>query len=235
MVGPGRAGTTNTMNPEDFDFPRGQMPSTPRSRGDCRLMVVDRENVTIGHYDINDLPMFLQGSEVWANDSYAKIEEQNVYSFKQGSHVLPSAGYYLTTRLVEDLELKTLTLHVGSPSEQVDINFGFQSNVGWREPYWMQGPPSDKKPITAIGTTVVKALETWARTGQLNGTSELFIQPPFEFLVVKKLLTNFHFPKECLLALTCAFGGVDLIREAYEEAVSRGYLFSDWGDRLLVL
>lgn len=223
------------MSPEDFDFPKGPMPSQPRPRGDCRLMVVDRENITIGHYYISDLPMFLQGSEVWANDSYATNDKKNVYSFRQGSHVLPSAGYFLTNRIVEDLELRTLTLHIGSPSEQVDINFGFQSNVGWREPYWIPAEPDHKKPITAIGTTVVKALETWGRTGKLEGVSDLFIQPPFEFCVVDRMLTNFHFPKECLLALTCAFGGVDLIREAYEEAIQREYRFSDWGDRLLIL
>ena len=221
------------MDPENFNFPKGEIPSTPRRRGDCRLMVVDRENVTIGHYEINDLPMFLQGSQVWANDSYAKKEETNVYSWTIGSHVLPSAGFYLTPEIVDGFDLRTLTLHIGSPREQVDINYGFNSNIGWDEPYWMQAPPG--KNVAAIGTTVVKALETWARTGKLVGRSTLFVQPPFEFLVVKKLLTNFHFPKECLLALTCAFGGVDLIREAYEVAVKENYLFSDYGDRLLVI
>lgn len=221
------------MDPENFNFPRGQIPSKPREKGDCRLLVLDRENVTIGHYDIRDLPMFLQGSEVWANDSFAKIEERNVYSFRQGSHVLPSAGFYLTQDICDNLNLRTLTLHIGSPSTQVDINYGFTSNVGWREQYEIPGPPG--KNIAAIGTTVVKALETWARTGQLRGESTLFIQPPFDFHVVKKLLTNFHFPKECLLALTCAFGGTDLIREAYEVAVKENYLFSDYGDRLLII
>lgn len=221
------------MNPNDFDFPSGKIPNAPRQKGDCRLLVVDRENLTIGHYDIADLPTFLYKNEVWANDSFAKIEETNVYSLKQGSHVLPSAGLYLTRDIVDELHLKTLTLHIGSPREQVDINYGFTSNVGWIEPYWMQGPPG--KNVAAIGTTVVKAIETWARTGELQGKSSLFIQPPFEFKVVKKLLTNFHYPKECLLALTCAFGGVDLIREAYEVAVKNNYLFSDYGDRLLVI
>ncbi len=78
-------------------------------------------------------------------------------------------------------------------------------------------------------------METMARTGEFEGSSELFIQPPFEFKVIGKLLTNFHYAQECLLALTCAFGGIELIREAYTKAVEKNYMFGDYGDRILVI
>ncbi len=220
------------MRPEDFDFPRGVLAKkSNKVRSDCKLMVADRAKHTIKHYDIRDLPEFLSNDEVWVNDSYAPGGEKNVYSFTPGSHVLPSAGYFLSEDLVSQLNLKTLTLHIGSPSEQ--LIDGFKTNIGWDEPYWMQKQPV--KQVAAIGTTVVKALETWALTGKTEGRSTLFIQPPFEFKIVKKFLTNFHYPKESLLALTCAFGGIDLIREAYEVAVRNRYLFSDFGDRLLII
>jgi S-adenosylmethionine:tRNA ribosyltransferase-isomerase len=89
--------------------------------------------------------------------------------------------------------------------------------------------------ITAIGTSVLKATETFARTGELTGFSEIFVQPPFEFKIVNKFLTSFYFPGSPLVAMTCAFGGIELIKEAYAKAVEKQYLFGIFGDRILVI
>ncbi len=226
------------MRPEDFAFPRGVIaPTHERHRQDCRMMVVNRAAGTIQHKAVSDLEKYIQGDEIWANDSF-DISKQDqtyhsVYAAHPGSHATPSAGLFLSAGQVERLKVKLLTLHIGSPREQEDILKGYSSNVGWREWYTIPGQPLGG--VTAIGTTVVKALETWARTGQTEGWTSLFIQPPFEFMVIRKLLTNFHFPKEPLLALVCAFGGINLMREAYETAASQKYLFGDYGDRLLVI
>lgn len=226
------------MEAKDFNFPQGKIASANslRERGNCRLMIVQRTTGAIAHGMIGDFTELVQG-EVWANNSYnmdLPKEFHPLYAKNPGSHATPSAGLFFTQDMLERMNLHLLTLHIGSPREQVDIRDGYKTGIGWTESYSIPYPPSTNK-ITAIGTTVVKAMETMKRTGKYAGRSNLFIQPPFEFRIVNKFLTNFHFAGECLLALTCAFGGFDLIREAYAKAVERNYLFGDYGDRLLVI
>ena len=225
------------MKPEDFNFAQGKYPSGPTTRGEARLMIVNRRNGEILHSSIKNLELFIGGTEIWANNSYNNnikdFSYHCVYSEFPGSHATPSAGIHLTVEQVVELQIKTLTLHIGNPREQKDILEGYKTNIGWYESYAI--PVRIKNKVTAIGTTVVKAIETYARTGSRYGSSCLFIQPDFEFKLVDKLLTNFHYAKETLLALTCAFGGIELIREAYEVAVRENYGFSDYGDRLLII
>lgn len=225
------------MDREQLMFPKGRVATRPLGRGLARMMVADRKTGKLLHRRISDLPDFVQGDDIWANQSYAAQHEDAklhpVYAAVPGSHATPSAGIPIPKDMVDRLGIRTLTLHIGSPREQEDINEGYKTGLGWREWYQIPQPPAGR--VTAVGTTVVKSLETWARTGELCGWSRLFIQPPFEFKVIGKLLTNWHFPGEPLLALTCAFGGVDFVREAYEAAVTEKYLFSCYGDRLLIL
>jgi S-adenosylmethionine:tRNA ribosyltransferase-isomerase len=95
--------------------------------------------------------------------------------------------------------------------------------------------------IVAVGTTVVRALESACRMGNgisyddSSGRTDLFIFPPFEFLMVDVLLTNFHLPKSTLLMLVSAFAGRELILEAYREAVKENYRFYSYGDAMLIL
>jgi S-adenosylmethionine:tRNA ribosyltransferase-isomerase len=89
--------------------------------------------------------------------------------------------------------------------------------------------------VLAVGTTTTRTLETVARTGELEGRSELFITPGFDFRRVDALLTNFHLPRSTLIALVMAFAGVELTREAYRSAVEEGYRFYSFGDAMLVL
>ena len=89
-----------------------------------------------------------------------------------------------------------------------------------------------------MGTTVVRALESTAissgRTQATSGTTDLFIQPGFDFRVVDILLTNFHLPRSTLLMLVCAFAGRRPVLEAYAEALAQGYRFYSYGDCMLV-
>jgi S-adenosylmethionine:tRNA ribosyltransferase-isomerase len=92
--------------------------------------------------------------------------------------------------------------------------------------------------VLAIGTTVVRALESAAdESGRVRageGSTALFIYPPYRFHAVDALLTNFHLPRSTLLALVMAFGGVAEVRNAYRAAVEGGYRFYSYGDAMLI-
>ncbi len=87
--------------------------------------------------------------------------------------------------------------------------------------------------VVAVGTTTVRALETAARSGALEGRSDLFIRPGFRFAVVDVLMTNFHLPRSSLLVLLEAFCG-SRWRALYDEALEQGYRFLSFGDAMIV-
>jgi S-adenosylmethionine:tRNA ribosyltransferase-isomerase len=88
--------------------------------------------------------------------------------------------------------------------------------------------------VLAVGTTSLRALESFALTGKPEGDTDLFIYPGFKFRIVKRLLTNFHLPKSTLLMLVCAFAGKERIFEAYHHAIHEGYRFFSYGDAMLI-
>jgi len=96
-----------------------------------------------------------------------------------------------------------------------------------------------RKRVIAVGTTVVRALETAARAdGQIRpyrGETEMFVTPGFQFKVVDALLTNFHLPRTTLLMLVSALAGTEFLRQAYAEAVRERYRFYSYGDAMLIL
>ena len=92
--------------------------------------------------------------------------------------------------------------------------------------------------VVAVGTTSVRMLETAAAGGELKpfaGHTDLFIRPPYQFRTVDALLTNFHLPRTTFLVLVRTFGGDELIRQAYEEAIRDRYRFYSYGDAMLIL
>jgi S-adenosylmethionine:tRNA ribosyltransferase-isomerase len=88
--------------------------------------------------------------------------------------------------------------------------------------------------VLAVGTTSLRALESFALAGKREGETDLFIYPGFRFRVVNRLLTNFHLPKSTLLMLVCAFAGKERIFEAYRHAIHEGYRFFSYGDAMLI-
>ncbi|MCH7857474.1 MAG: S-adenosylmethionine:tRNA ribosyltransferase-isomerase, partial [Gemmatimonadetes bacterium] len=91
--------------------------------------------------------------------------------------------------------------------------------------------------IWAVGTTVVRTLESAAHEGVVGaggGVTDLFVRPPYHFQVVDGLITNFHLPRSTLLMLVAAFGGYERTMEAYEEAIREGYRFYSYGDAMVV-
>ena len=89
--------------------------------------------------------------------------------------------------------------------------------------------------VVAVGTTVVRTLESLGELRVGEGTTDIFIHPPFEFRFVDALLTNFHLPRSTLLMLVSAFASRELILRAYEEAVRERYRFFSYGDCMLIL
>lgn len=177
---------------------------------------------------------------------------QTMFARVPGSVAAPTAGLHFTRELVDRLEQRgirraAVTLHVGPgtflPVASEDIRkhrmSAERTEVTPETAELIQETHHAGKRVVAIGTTVVRALESAARpTGTLEsfaGQTDLFITPGFEFGVVGGLLTNFHLPRSTLLMLVAAFVGVEPLRAAYREAVARRYRFYSYGDAMLIL
>jgi S-adenosylmethionine:tRNA ribosyltransferase-isomerase len=180
---------------------------------------------------------------------------QTVYASEEGSVAAPTAGLHFTPSILDELGKKgvlilRLTLHVGrgtfAPVMEEDLRKHRMEGEAYRiPPETIEGIAETRKRggrVAAAGTTALRALETFARSGKAEGVTELFVHPPFEFLLVDALLTNFHLPKSTLLALVCAFAapgeaekGRELTLAAYRHAAGAGYRFYSYGDASLYL
>jgi S-adenosylmethionine:tRNA ribosyltransferase-isomerase len=178
---------------------------------------------------------------------------QTVYAEEPGSAAAPTAGLHLTRDLLAELErrgviLAKLTLHVGAGtflpirSEQVEQHRMHEEryHIPPDAAEKINSALRDKRTILAVGTTVVRALES-AYGEDLQGvaagtrSTSLFIYPGYRFKVVSRLLTNFHTPRSSLLVLVSAFAGRDRILRAYDTAVREGYRFFSYGDAMLIV
>jgi S-adenosylmethionine:tRNA ribosyltransferase-isomerase len=96
-----------------------------------------------------------------------------------------------------------------------------------------------KKKVCAIGTTTMRTLESSvSANGRLKaseGWTDKFIFPPYEFKICNALLTNFHMPESTLLMMACAFGGYELVMDAYKTAIKEKYRFLTYGDAMLII
>jgi S-adenosylmethionine:tRNA ribosyltransferase-isomerase len=172
-----------------------------------------------------------------------------VYAREPLAVAAPTAGLHFTAEILDELarrEIETvdLTLAVGAGTfkpviaeeiaqhnlEPEDVSIP-QETIGS-----IRRAREEGRRIVAVGTTVTRALESWARQPESNArfSTDLFITPSFEFRVVDALLTNFHLPRSTLLMLVCAFAGRENVLAAYEEAIRREYLFYSYGDAMLI-
>lgn len=180
-----------------------------------------------------------------------KVRYQSVYAANEGAIAAPTAGLHFTPELLEKLqrngvETAMLTLHVGIGTFQPVKVENVQTHKMHAEYIHLAETTANRiqqareagSKIVAIGTTVVRALETAGATGTVkpyNGDSELFIYPGYQFKIVDVLLTNFHLPKSTLLMLVSAFADRALIQKAYQEALLHEYRFYSYGDAMLIL
>jgi len=176
---------------------------------------------------------------------------QTVYAKEEGSVAAPTAGLHFTPELLSRLKEKgvkfaEVVLHVGigtfRPVKVEEVEKHKMHEEYYKVPEETVEKIEETKKrggrVVAVGTTVVRTLETIARLPKRKsyvGKTDLFIYPPFEFKMVDALITNFHLPRSTLLMLVCAFAGKDFVMEAYKEAVRQKYRFFSFGDAMLIL
>jgi S-adenosylmethionine:tRNA ribosyltransferase-isomerase len=164
---------------------------------------------------------------------------QTTYAREQGSAAAPTAGLHFTPELLARLDVERVTLHVGLDTfrplatETLEEHRLHGERYSVAESAWRRIRAADR--VLAVGTTTTRVLETLARGAPLEGRTELFITPGFEFRRVDHLLTNFHLPRSTLLALVMAFAGVEHTRRLYRIAIERRYRFYSFGDAMLIL
>jgi len=164
---------------------------------------------------------------------------QTVYAQEPGSAAAPTAGLHFTPELLAQLDVERVTLHVGLDTFRPVSAERLEEHTIHGERYAVASGPWERiraaERVLAVGTTTVRVLETLARGGPLEGRTELFITPGFEFARVDALVTNFHLPRSTLLALVMAFAGVEETRHLYRLAVEERYRFYSFGDAMLLL
>ena len=167
---------------------------------------------------------------------------QTVFARSAGAIAAPTAGLHFSKETLATLPHVFVTLHVGigtfRPVSSENLSDHRMHSERYElSPATVAAVRASRRTI-AIGTTVVRVLETCARSGELQageGETDIFIHPPYSFRAVDALLTNFHLPKSTLLMLVSALAGRDLILEAYHEAVRERYRFFSYGDCMLIV
>lgn len=194
-------------------------------------------------YGTVPLPPYLHRD---ADDSDIK-RYQTVWAKNMGSAAAPTASLNMTEELLEKLRkkgvvIKYLTLHVGLGTFLPIRTDKIEDHKMHSE--WFYIPEDTLKEIksakashsrvVAVGTTVARTLEYYAKTGKTEGEDDIFIYPGFEFKIIDALLTNFHAPKSTVLMLASAFAGWDNLKDAYAHAVKEKYNFLSYGDSMLI-
>lgn len=177
---------------------------------------------------------------------------QTIYAEHVGAVAAPTAGLHFTPQVMKRLEIKgvemaPVTLHVGLGTfRPVDVEDLTKHKMD-SENYIIYNETADKvnnaldskRRVCAVGTTSMRSIESSVSAGgrlkPADAWTDKFIFPPYDFKIANSLITNFHMPESTLLMLTCAFGGYDLIMEAYEQAVKEKYRFFSYGDAMLIL
>jgi S-adenosylmethionine:tRNA ribosyltransferase-isomerase len=183
-------------------------------------------------------------------DAADSVRYQTVYAREPGAVAAPTAGLHFDEAMItrcreQGARTACVTLHVGAGtfqpvrvddlsehrmhSERVTVDANVCTAI--------EQARSSGGRVIAVGTTVVRSLESASQSGRLqpfSGETRLFITPGYHFRSVDALLTNFHLPESTLLMLVCAFGGYDAVMQAYRHAVQRRYRFFSYGDAMFL-
>jgi S-adenosylmethionine:tRNA ribosyltransferase-isomerase len=256
LVRPGRKMQTG----ERVLFGEGELEAEVLSRGELGLRTlrfVSRDTCGVpehlerlGHIP---LPPYIHRTDEAAD----RERYQTVFAKQPGAIAAPTAGLHFTPEILEKIrsrgvEICELTLDVGLGTFQPVHTVTLEDHVMHAESYEIPVQTGQlitearaaRRPILAVGTTVVRALEAAALRATESGSTELllagkadarlFIYSGFKFRVVDALLTNFHLPRSTLLALVSAFAGRESVLAAYKHAVQAGYRFCSYGDCMLI-
>ncbi len=224
--------TTDTITIKEI---LGNGTATITSSRDITKIVADYGNVPLPPYlhrdaDADDIKRY-----------------QTVWAKQLGSAAAPTASLNMTKSLMQKLQekgvqIQYLTLHVGLGTFLPIRTDNVEEHHMHSE--WFHIPTETIKAIEAtkaaghrviaVGTTVTRTLEFWAKTGKTEGEDNIFIYPGFKFQAIDALVTNFHAPKSTVLMLTAAFAGWDHLKPAYEHATQTGYKLLSYGDSMLI-
>jgi len=173
---------------------------------------------------------------------------QTVYAAEPGAAAAPTAGLHFTPELLQTLEDQgvkkaELTLHVGlgtfrPVSAEIITDHEMHHEryvVSERAAQTINTAKSAGGKVVAVGSTSVRTLESLPRIGKAEGSTNIFIYPPYEFKMVDAILTNFHLPQSTLLMMMSAFATREQMLHAYEVAVREKYRFFSYGDCMLIL
>ena len=177
---------------------------------------------------------------------------QTIYAKNEGAVAAPTAGLHFSKHLMKRLEIKgvkfaEVTLHVGlgtfNPVEVEDLSKhkmdSEELKIEEKAVEIVNKGIKSKKRVCAVGTTAMRAIESSVSSnGELNevdGWTNKFIFPPYDFSIANCMITNFHTPKSTLLMMVSAFAGHDFIKKAYDEAVKEKYKFYSYGDAMLII
>jgi len=176
---------------------------------------------------------------------------QTVYAHHPGAVAAPTAGLHFDEAMLallkeKGVESAFVTLHVGAGTFQpIRVEYVRQHrmhaeyiSVPVETCSKIVAAKNEGRRVVAVGTTVVRALETAAQAGSMTsyeGDTKIFIYPGYRFRIVDALLTNFHLPESTLLMLVCAFGGTENVLKAYRHAVEQKYRFYSYGDAMFVI
>ena len=181
-----------------------------------------------------------------------KERYQTIYAEELGAVAAPTAGLHFSRELMKRLEIKgvdfaNITLHIGLGTfRSIDVEDLSKHKM---DAEYFKIPPKAveavnqgialKNKVCAVGTTSMRSIESAVSAeGVLKaaeGWTNKFIYPPYEFSIANSMITNFHIPKSSLLIMVCAFGGYDLVMEAYKQAVKEKYRFFSYGDAMLII
>jgi S-adenosylmethionine:tRNA ribosyltransferase-isomerase len=225
------------------------MAEVQRRDGEFYELIFDRDiPVTailerIGHIP---LPPYIERPDETAD----RERYQTVYARHRGAVAAPTAGLHFDEAMLAQLaergvDSAFVTLHVGAGTFQPIRVDDIREHRMHAENLSVAPAACDKinaaknagRRVVAVGTTVVRALETAARNGRVashEGETDIFIYPGYRFQIVDALLTNFHLPESTLLMLVCAFGGTRHVLNAYRHAVEQKYRFFSYGDAMFV-
>lgn len=241
-------------------FGEGELEAEIISRGELGVrnvqfsakneLSVDQNLERLGHVP---LPPYIDRPD----EAVDRRRYQTVFARQPGAVAAPTAGLHFTPEILEKLEkrgceLCELTLDVGLGTFQPVHTETLEEHKIHSEAYEISREAAEKilrakresRPVLAVGTTVVRALEDAAARARSAGCAdllaagraeaEIFLLPGHEFRVVDQLLSNFHLPKSTLLALVSAFAGRERILHAYRHAVEKRYRFYSYGDCMLM-
>ncbi len=202
---------------------------------------IDFEKLVVILEEIGHIPL-----PPYMNREDTKEDEQDyqtLFATKSGSVAAPTASLHFTPELLAKLKKEfntyTITLHVGAgtfkPVEVDDITKHPMHSEYYNIPKDAQDVINSNQKILAVGTTVTRTIEYYARVQEPRGECDLFLHPHNKPIRVDYLLTNFHLPKSTLIMLVSAFLGRDKTLKLYNEAIEKGYRFYSYGDAMLII